>query len=91
MSEEISNNDITSQSIDNLSHRQNNNLEIIIEERASLKTNPNNIESTENKTQYNFNKTPNPLDDLEQHKRSNSCEKRRKNKILEKKMKEIKE
>ena len=89
MIEEISNNDITSQSIDNLSHRQNKNLEIIIEERASLKTNPNNIESTENKTQYNFNKTPNPLDDLEQHKRSNSCEKRKKNKILEKKMKEI--
>ena len=89
MAEEIINDDMSSHSIDYMSQRQNKNLEIILEERTSIKNNKDDKEDIENKTQFNFNKIPKPLVDFEQPKRSNSCEKRKKNKILEKKMKEI--
>ena len=89
MSEEIANDNISLHSIDFISHRQNRYPEMILEEKASLNNEQNNIENNENKTQYNFNKVPNPLVELEQKKRYNSCERRKKNKILQKKIKEI--
>ena len=89
MSEEIANDNISLHSIDFISHRQIQYPEMILEEKASLNNEQNNIENNENKTQYNFNKVPNPLVEVEQKKRYNSCERRKKNKILQKKIKEI--
>ena len=68
MSEEIANDNISLHSIDFISHRQNRYPEMILEEKASLNKEQNNIENNENKTQYNFNKVPNPLVDVEQKK-----------------------
>ena len=87
--ENINDNDIISNSIDFLSERQNKRLEIIIEEKSRSNKDKNNVEENENITQFNFNKVSNPLVDIEQPKRANSCEKRKKNKILQKKLKEI--
>ena len=87
--ENMNDNDIISNSIDFLSDRQNKRLEIIIEEKNSSNKDKTNAEENENKTQFNFNKVSNPLVDIEQPKRANSCEKRKKNKILQKKLKEI--
>ena len=89
MFEESQNDNISSHSIDNMNYRHNKNLEIILEEKNSSNNNQNNIEEIENKTQTNFNKIANPLLDIEQPKRYNSCEKRKKNKILQKKLQEI--
>ena len=89
MLDEVINDNISSHSIDYLSHRQNKNLEIIIEEKNITNNNQNNFEENENKTQISFSKIPNPLLDIEQPKRYNSCEKRKKNKILQQKVKEI--
>ena len=89
MFEENQNDNISSHSIDNMNYRHNKNLEIILEEKNSSNNNQNNIEEIENKTQTNFNKITNPLLDIEQPKRYNSCEKRKKNKILQKKLQEI--
>ena len=89
MTEEITNDNISSHSIDYMSHRLNKNLEIILEEKNTSNNNQNNVEENDNKSQTNFNKIPNPLLDIEQPKRYNSCEKRKKNKILQQKVKEI--
>ena len=82
-------NDVISNSIDFISDRTNKRLKIIIEEKNIFNNDKNNKEENENKTQFNFNKVPNPLLGIEQSKRANSCEKRKKNKILQKKLQEI--
>ena len=89
MTEENFKDDISSHSIGFMSHRQNQRLDIALEDKDSKNKEQNDLRDNENKTQFNFNKLPNPLVNMEQPKRANSCEKRKKNKILEKKMKEI--
>ena len=89
MTEENFKDDISSHSIGFMSHRQNQRLDIALEDKDSQNKEQNDLKDNENKTQFNFNKIPNPLVNIEQPKRANSCEKRKKNKILEKKMKEI--
>ena len=73
MSEEISNDNISSHSIDYMNYRQSKNLEIILEEKNSSNNNQNNTDEIENKTLTNINKISNPLLDIEQPKRYNSC------------------
>ena len=89
MTDENSKDDISSHSIGFMSHRQNKRMGITSEHKDSLNDEQNDLRDNENKTQFNFNKVLNPLVNIEQPKRANSCEKRKKNKILEKKMKEI--
>ena len=91
MSEELSNDNISVHSIDFISQSFNKNLRLITDEKDKENNIKNNFKDNENKTSSNLNKINNPLSFIEQPKRANSCEKRKKNKILEKKMKEIME
>ena len=85
MAEEIRNN-LSSRSTDPVRHPHKSRLDLIIEQNALLDSNKKNLLDNITNKENIFS---NPLEEEASHKKYNSCERRKKNPILQQKLKEI--